>query len=250
MDKLITAIIIDDEKDAREGLEALILENTPEIRILGKVDNASDGLNQILSLTPDLVFLDIEMPGKSGLDLVKDLKIHQIQTTVIFVTAFNKYAIDAIKFAAFDYLLKPIDILELKDAINRYKCEVHSLNLNDKIERLYAKLNVKKTKLLSRNKYIFIDPHDVVYCEADGNYCYINLINDTQEYVTIQLGKLEKLLDEEFLVRASRTFLININFVKEINPKTKIILLHVDGRDIEIKASRKGMHIINEQSLQ
>ncbi len=247
MNNLITAIIIDDEKDAREGLEALILENTPEVRILGKANNASDGLNQILSLKPDLVFLDVEMPGKSGLGLVKDLKINQIQTTVIFVTAFNKYAIEAIKFAAFDYLLKPVDTLELKDAINRYKCEVHALNLNEKIDRLYAKLHAKKIKLLSRNKYIFIDPHDIVSCEADGNYCYINLLHNEQEYVTMQLGKLEKILDEKFLVRVSRTFLINISFIKEINPKSRTVLLQVDDDEILIKASRQGMNRLNKQ---
>jgi len=248
MDDLITAIIIDDEKAARDGLEFLILDNLPEIRILEKVDNAIDGLNYIITLKPDLVFLDVEMPGKSGLDLIKDLKIHQIQTTVIFVTAFNEYAIDAIKFAAFDYLLKPVDIKELKSAISRYKSETQKQNLNDKIDRLYSKLHARKIKLLSRNKYIFVDPNNIIYCEADGNYCFVNLIDESQEYVTMQIGKLEKVINEEFLIRASRTFLINLNYITEINPKNKSVKLQFNSKEIELIASRKGMNRLSKQS--
>jgi DNA-binding LytR/AlgR family response regulator len=187
------------------------------------------------------------MPGKSGLDLMKDLKLNQVETTIFFVTAFNEYAIDAIKFAAFDYILKPVDIDELKIAINRYKCEKQKQNLNDKIDLLYSKLNARKIKLLSRNKYIFIDPNDIVYCEADGNYSFINLIDETKEYVTMQLGKLEKVINEDFLVRASRTFLINMNYITEINPKTRSVKLQFDDNEIELVASRQGINKLSKQ---
>ncbi|MCB2206651.1 MAG: LytTR family DNA-binding domain-containing protein [Bacteroidetes bacterium] len=247
MNNSITAIIIDDEKDARDGLAFLISENIPEIQVLEKIDNAEEGLQKIISIKPEIVFLDVEMPGKSGLDLMKDLKLNQVETTIFFVTAFNEYAIDAIKFAAFDYILKPVDIDELKIAINRYKCEKKKQNLNDKIDLLYSKLNARKIKLLSRNKYIFIDPNDIVYCEADGNYCFINLIDETQEYVTMQLGKLEKVIQEDFLVRASRTFLINMNYITEINPKNRSVKLQFDDNEIELSASRQGMNKLSKQ---
>jgi DNA-binding LytR/AlgR family response regulator len=247
MSDLITAIIIDDEKDARDGLAFLIAEHIPEIQVLDKIDNAEEGLQKIISLKPEIVFLDVEMPGKSGLDLMKDLKLNQVETTIFFVTAFNEYAIDAIKFAAFDYILKPVDVDELKIAVNRYKCEKQKQNLNDKIDRLYSKLNARKIKLLSRNKYIFVDPANIVYCEADGNYCFINMIDKTQEYVTMQLGKLEKVIHEDFLIRASRTFLINLNYITEINPKTRIVKLQFDSNEIELIASRQGMKILSKQ---
>lgn len=120
--KKITCIIVDDEREARDRNEYL-LKMFKEIRIIAKIGDSDIAITKIIKHKPDIVFLDIEMPRKNGFDIVKEVKQNNIFTTFIFVTAYNQYAVTAIKKAAFDYLLKPIDIDELKETIERYKSD-------------------------------------------------------------------------------------------------------------------------------
>lgn len=117
----IRCIILDDEIEACDRLES-ILKNIENIEVDAKIVNADEGIKRIVELLPDIVFLDVEMPGKSGFDVVKDVRAQKINPTFIFVTGYNQYAVKAIRNAAFDYLLKPVDLDELKEAIERFRC--------------------------------------------------------------------------------------------------------------------------------
>ena len=122
IDKKISALIVDDEQEARDLLENL-LSGFQEIELISKESNVDDAVKTIIDNPPDIIFLDIEMPGKDGFDLVYEINNYNIKTTVVFVTAYNKYAIKAFKYSAFDYLLKPVDPDVIQQTLNRYKSE-------------------------------------------------------------------------------------------------------------------------------
>jgi len=121
IEPIINAIIIDDEKEACDRLESL-LNNFKNVKVIAKIENAEYGIKKILELIPDIVFLDVEMPGKSGFDVAHEVRKQNVNSTFIFVTGYNQYAIKAIHNAAFDFLLKPVDIDELKETIERFCC--------------------------------------------------------------------------------------------------------------------------------
>src|SRR3990170_6826877 len=116
----INCIIIDDEQEACDRFESL-LSKIPGVEVTAKENNPEKGIKEVIKLFPDIVFLDVEMPGKSGFDVVSEIREMKVFPTFIFVTGYNQYAIKAIRNAAFDFLLKPVDIDELKEAINRFK---------------------------------------------------------------------------------------------------------------------------------
>lgn len=216
----INAIIVDDEQDAREILSGL-LKDFSDINILSEESSADSALVAILKFHPDIVFLDIDMPFKSGFDLINELKNYDVCPVIIFVTAFDKFAIQAIKHSAFDYLVKPIDVDDLQMCISRYKAEVNRERFNDKIESLLTNLPLKNIKFNTREGFVYINPNEIFYCIADRNYTDIYLTATGQKQtVTIHLGALIDILPHNF-VRINRSTIINKNFLKEVNRKTR-----------------------------
>ena len=165
----IKAIIVDDEPEARDIIASL-LADFGDVEVLSKDESVDDAYLSIVRHEPDLVFLDIDMPKKNGFELIHKLKASKYSPAVIFITAYNQFAIDAIKHAAFDYLLKPVDIDELKRSIVRYKEEVRSKSTLSRIENLLQALQEEKIRFNARTGTIYINPAEIVYCQADGNY--------------------------------------------------------------------------------
>ena len=168
MNKKIKAIIIDDEPDGRTVLQTLIKMYCPQVEVMGESSSGEQGLSMIEELNPDLVFLDIDMPGMNGFSLLKRLK--EITFEVIFVTAHHHYALKAIKHSALDYLLKPVDKTELPQAVEKFKHnEQHQVN-----ERMsfLLKNDAKEPGELNqiilnvREGYIFAEINDIIRCEA------------------------------------------------------------------------------------
>ena len=180
--KTITAIIVDDESDAREILRSL-LNKYPEIEIVSRDANVTEAYNSINEKHPDIVFLDIELSEtESGFDLLAKLK-QEHKPTIIFVTSYNEYAIKAFEFAAFDYLLKPVDPDRLDQCIERYKNEKQNKDLQKQISDIFTCLNKNKIKFNTRTGFVLIDPKEIVYCESDKNYSEIILNNGKKELV-------------------------------------------------------------------
>lgn len=234
----ISAIIVDDEKEARDLLADLIRENT-DLEVIAKDSNVRDALNTITSHQPDIIFLDIDMPGQDGFDLAREIKELGIETTIIFVTGFNEYAIQAFKYAAFDYLLKPVDIEELQKTIQRYKVDKHKQCLGKNLEKLTEYLAPERIRFNTRAGFIVINPLDIVYCEADGNYTTIHLSSGINEYVTLQIGKIEEALNNHIFARINRSVIINKNHISSFSRVTRQLKLTNVIEQIEFKVARK-----------
>lgn len=239
-----TAIIVDDELDAREML-AELLKEFPEIDVVSKSASVNEAIDAIMACQPDLIFLDIDMPDKDGFALANYIRKHKIDTAIIFVTAFNQYAIDAFKVAAFDYLLKPIDPSELHKTIERFKSDYSRQHLSEKLDRLALVLSPEKIRFNTRTGFILIDPKKIVYCEADGNYCKLYLDSGKTESITRQLGYLEEQLNHNVFIRISRSVIINKNFISSFDRTTRKVKLINILEEIEFKVSREGMKKFN-----
>jgi len=231
----ITSVIVDDEPDAREGLEMLIKNYLPDVKVLDKAANAEEAIRKVLLHKPDLIFLDIKMPGKDGFYVAEELEKLGVETTIIFVTAYDQYAISAIKHAAFDFILKPVDPDELTKAIVRFKNIREKESLKEKLEKLTFFLQGSQLKFSTRQGFIMINPDEIIYGRADGNYTNIYLTKNRKEIITQQIGQIEKQLDHQLFIRVNRSHIINVRFINAFNRKNKIIELSgEDSPDIEV----------------
>lgn len=227
----ITAVIVDDEPEARDIMESL-LSDFSDIHVMAKEDSVNKAVKSISDYDPDLVFLDIDMPQKNGFDLVREIKDLELNPTIIFVTAYNQYAIEAIKHSAFDYLVKPVDIDDLTETIERYKVERKTAVGLDRIENLLQALQVEKLKFSTRSGYIFINPAEIIYCQAEGNYTDLYLTDGEKQTITINIGRLEHLLSNAKFSKINRSVIINKQFLTEINRKDKKCILRVNDENI------------------
>lgn len=211
-----TCVIVDDEKLARDLLKEY-LENYPEIEILGEADQGTEAVEKIDKLKPDIVFLDVQMPGMTGFDVLEDI---EHEPYVIFVTAYDQYAIKAFEKNAVDYLLKPLDEERFRNAVNRAlkrKTLEHS-----SIEDLLS--SMKSERKGSYDTHIFVQKseklfnlpvEEIVYLEASGDYTIITTKAD-QFVSSSGIGKLEEILNPEVFIRVHRSTIVNVNYLKEI----------------------------------
>ena len=234
MQKRFTTIIIDDEPLARQRLEKLLL-NFPEIiEIIGSAKNGMDALNQINHLKPDLIFLDIEMPGLTGFELIE--RLHKIPL-IVFCTAHDEYSLQAFETNSIDYLVKPVRLERLKKTFNKlqqFKGSSESQNLLEVIKSITAEKEAEKMTSITvkkGNKLIFIKLADVTYFEAKDKYVNV-VINQGHHISEKSLSQLEDKLPHYFL-RVHRAFIINTNYVVEIQK-------YFNSRYI-IKLSNKGL---------
>lgn len=226
--EFIKALIVDDEPEARDILERLLVR-TGGVTVTGKAASVDEGLEMIINQKPDIVFLDVQMPEKDGFTMIREIKKYNIKTTIIFVTAHIEYAVNALKAAAFDYLLKPVSLDELREAILRYRCEKQNEASEKKMEMLLGMLD-KPNKICfnTRTGYIYISHGDIVFCQADVNYTEIHFSKERKEVVTMNIGKVEELLDGHGFYRISRSHLINTEFLIKADRKTKSCELFKD----------------------
>jgi two-component system, LytTR family, response regulator len=227
----IRVLIVDDEERAQDLLERLLSRITG-IMVCGKASSADEALEMVLIHAPDLVFLDVQMPEKDGFQLVEYFKKYLISTTVIFVTAHAEFAINALKVAAFDYLLKPVLMDKLMETIVRYKAEKRMISQHQKVDKLLEIINKPcKIKFNTRTGYIIISPAEIMYCEADVNYTCICFSHDNNEIVTVNLGRVEEILAPYSFYRISRSILINTTFLKKADrQKKKCLLVKADEK--------------------
>jgi len=214
---MIEAIIIDDEEDGREALKLAVERYCPEVSIKAVAENPEKGLQAIQSLKPQLVFLDVQMPGMSGFDLLQ--RVSPISFEVIFVSAHDRYAIKAIKFSALDYLLKPVDVDELVHAIGRVKERLSLAESNFPVQSVLHNLQFKSGKIdrvavPSLEGIDFFNTQDIIYCKAEGSYTSLVLSGQPAVLVSRKLKDFEDLLSESGFCRVHHSYLINLQQVK------------------------------------
>lgn len=235
--EIIRALIVDDEAGARDIMEHL-LKRIPEVEITGKASSTDEALEMLMKCKPDLVFLDIRMPEKSGFVLMDYVQKYFPGTRVIFVTAHAEFAINALKVAAFDYLLKPVMISELQETILRFKAGRQKAENQASLENNSEKTaRACKIKFNTRTGYILVSPAEIIYCEADVNYTTLYFGKEIKEVITLNLGRVEELLAQHSFYRISRSVLINQDFLSKADRQKKQCLLVKDNERITLEMS-------------
>jgi two-component system LytT family response regulator len=237
----INCIIIDDESSGRIVLKELLAEHLQEVEIIGEASNISDGFDLIKNSSPDLVFLDIHMPGGTGFELLE--KFDTIPFSIVFVTSYDKYAINAIKFSALDYLLKPVDIIELKTSVAK-AIEKKKLALNTAllISNLLTNNTSQEKKIAVHvlDKVQFVTAADIICVEASGSYCTMFCANSIK-YTT---PKLLKDFEEFFennndFARINRTQIINLSHLVSYTKGENCIITLSNKMQYEISRRKK-----------
>jgi len=239
----ITAILIDDEKNNLTNLSGLLATYCPEVTIIGEAQSAAEGREQILRLHPDLVFLDIQMPGTNGFQLLQELPTPSFE--VIFVTAHDQYGIQAVKFAAVDYLLKPIDTNELQAAVHKSAHRLAAKKKNTQLDNLLQLLHQQHYKeehriaLATQKETRLVHTRQIIRCESDNNYCYFFLDNGDKLLVSKPMYEYEPLLSPYGFVRCHQSHLVNKRFVRSWVREDGNFLLLDDGTTIPVSRNRK-----------
>lgn len=232
---MISALLIDDELKNLENLAFLLENDCNGIRVVEKLTSAIDAREWLQYNKVDVIFLDINMPKENGFDFLKSIAQQYFQ--VIFVTAYNEFAIQAIKANAFDYILKPINIDELKLSVSKLNTRINN-NLNSTVqkEQLAQLLHSfehnqqpKKIALPQLGGISFIDVDDMVSLQADSNYTIIHLLNMQKKVISKTLKDFEDLLDASQFARIHKSYIINLKFVKEYSTIDGGIVKMIDG---------------------
>ena len=248
MTKKLKTIIIDDEQNAVDFIFSIIGEYCPGLEVIGKAFNITEGVERIQELKPDLVFLDVEMPNGTGFDLLANFPEKNFD--VVFITAFNHYAIRAIKFSAVDYILKPINISEFIEAVNRViqkRADSTSRN-NENFKILMENL---KTSLPSRlaiptsDGMEYLNPKDIVRIEADRSYTWFYLSPNRKILVSKHLKEFQELLSDRYFFRSHNSHLINLKYVRKYVRRDGGYIEMQDGSEIPISRNRKDLFLIH-----
>ncbi|MCG8702197.1 MAG: LytTR family DNA-binding domain-containing protein [Bacteroidales bacterium] len=242
----IGAIIIDDEKHCRENLANLLEKNCPAIDILGFGNSALEGLHLIKEFKPDVVFLDVEMPGGDAFKMLE--LVDEPNFEIVFVTAFDHYALKAIKFSALDYILKPINPDDLKCAVKK---TIQTIELKSKNKRLLSlKDNLQYNKpskiaLPTRNETEFIPIDAIVFVKGEDNYSHFFLTDGRKIMVSRTLSEFDELLGDSFFIRTHKGFLVNLHQVRKVlNQDGGVLLMH---NEIEIPIARRRRELVKEK---
>ncbi|MEM8909061.1 MAG: LytTR family DNA-binding domain-containing protein [Bacteroidota bacterium] len=247
---ILKAVIIDDEINSQEVLFEMVKRYCPEITVLGYAGNVESGINLVRSTQPDLLFLDVEMPGGSGFDILD--AFHPLDFRVIFVTGYDQYAVRAIRYAALDYLLKPVDLQELQTAVKRAIQISHTPN--ESIQFLKSSLIQRPEKfeqiVLSDNrKHAVVPVRKILYLEAEGNYITFYLEGEQRQMVINSLNYYEELLSEESFFRIHKSHLVNLRKIISYETGRGGQLQLVNGTKLAIATRRKTLFIKRLQNI-
>jgi DNA-binding LytR/AlgR family response regulator len=240
MERKLRALIVDDEENARILLSKLLEETLifNDIRLAHSVDTAYAELNLF---EPDIIFLDIKMPGKDGFAFIQNLPQRYKEHKIVFVTAYDQYAIEAIKNQAFDYLLKPVNRKELKQCLTRF---TDSKNINSVPERpvksVEAHDRLTRIRVNTRTGTLFINPADILYCKAEGNYTSV-CTGKKHHLCSMNLGKVVDLLPINGFIRVGRSYIINFEYITMLDRKECTILLVHDGESVTVKIPKQHL---------
>jgi len=234
------AVIVDDELFARQSLESILLDYYPAIRLVGQADSVQQAVDLIKEVNPELVFLDIDLPDGTGFDVLSILKTFQFK--VIFVTAHHEYAIKAIKFSAFDYILKPVNQMELKVAIKRVIDEKdnNKIKMDAFIHNLQnQKIEDKKIVLKTSESIYLIGVRDIIRCEADNNYTSFFLNTGERIVISKGLKEYDEMLSSYGFFRVHQSHLINIRCISRFDKKEGGFIVLSDKTQIPVSQRKK-----------
>lgn len=243
----ITAILVDDESNCRDVLKELLGKFAPDIYISGEAEDVEGAYSLIERTNPKLVFLDIQMPRASGFSLLQ--RYREVPFAVVFVTSFDKYAINAIKFSALDYLLKPVEVGDLKDAVQKARKAIQleknsSLQVINLLNNLNKDSQDHKIAVHTGDNVRLLDSDSIVYIEAEGRYCNIYTTKDERLTTARYLKDFEEYFEgNSFFVRIHKSFLLNIKKIRSYSKGEPCVVEMNNGKRIEV-ARRKKQEIL------
>lgn len=239
---MLTALIIDDEANSVDVLKSLLSTYCPNVQVVGQAENAAAGRKLVAGHKPDIVFLDIEMPFETGFDMLNSIDYKNI--SVIFVTAYDHYALKAIKYLAMDYLLKPVDIDELKLAVKKAAERKEQQNFYTapvSLLKTYLEKGIDNSKvaLPMADGIQFVNRQEIVRCEACGNYTRIYLQENRTYLVARTLGEYEDLLSQYNFLRIHHAHLINLDHIEKYVRGEGGYVIMSDGAIVDISRRKK-----------
>lgn len=237
---MINALIVDDEAKGRQFLKQLLEKFTPGVKVIAEAAGGKEALQVIETLSPDLVFLDIEMPGLSGIEMLRQL--HQINFAVVFVTAFNRYAVDAFRLGALDYLLKPVSPSDLQQAVTRVEnsraMQAQNRTRLHEFARQYGQ-TFNKITIPSLQGFEFIDFTDIIYLQSDSNYTRVKLKEGKTIVATRLLGDFEEMLEPYNFFRVHKSYIINLAHMRKYTKGDGGTVMMSDGSEMDVSRRMK-----------
>jgi len=244
----LKVLIVDDEQDARDILK-YYLQEIPNIGSIEEASNTDEALFKYIDFNPDLLFLDIMMPGRNGDELIELLKRKEPGCHIIIVSAYRDKAIMAIQNNIYDFILKPVDPQILSEKVEKLQYKLES-SIEEKFKKVLSTVDQGiKLKISSSNNHILIDPGDILYCEADGSYSYLVMNNGNKQLANTYLGKLEKILSAHRFYRISRSILINLDKLSHVNKNNSTCKLIGTDFEITVSGSKKQIKILCEMEI-
>jgi two-component system LytT family response regulator len=243
----LRVLLVDDEPRGLNSMNKLLQINCPEVTVVAACNSVDEAITKIHLLQPELVFLDIGMPGKNGFDLLKELK--EFNFEVIFVTAHNQFTIEAFHFSAIDYLLKPVDDELLCEAVKRARRRIVEKTGSKNIETFLHNVQIKqgpqnmKLCLPSLKGFQVVELSEILYAEAAGSYTNFYFTNQHMVCTSKPIHEYEALLAESNFVRTHKSYLVNIQQVKEYFRGEGGTILLSSGKEIEVSRRKKDVFI-------
>lgn len=241
---MIKAIIVDDEPDCVKLLSLQLKMSCPQVTVVGECTSGEAAIKAIIQEEPSLVFLDIEMPRMNGFQLLEALG--DISFSIIFVTAYDRFALKAFRFSALDYLLKPVDTKELQVAVQK----AERFQRTDKRQLEILKQHLSQTPatpdkiaLPYQNGVTFVDLNTILYCEADNNYSRFTLDKGEQHVVSKTLREVQEVMEGKHFLRVHRQYLVNLNHIKKFVRGEGNYLVMSDNKSIPVSRSHKDQLI-------
>ncbi|SEP74822.1 two component transcriptional regulator, LytTR family [Flavobacterium urocaniciphilum] len=247
-DRNMKAIIIDDENKSRKVIQTYLIENCKDFDCILEAEDLESGVALIKSEAPDVVFLDIEMPKYSGLQILEFLQPEEVNFQLIFITAYNEYAIQAFKLSAVDYLLKPLDKQEFIQAVAKAKQAIESKEVSTQIEdlkRVFQQLALNKIALEIPKGILFTSHDDILYFEADGMYTTVYLKGKEPQLICKPLKHFAQQLEtKSVFYKPHRSYLINLKYLKELSKKDGFYLVMENNKSIPLAKEKKDEFLI------
>jgi len=240
---MVKALIVDDEALSRNTLKKLLELYCPAVEVIAECENAIEAKKNIDRLHPELVFLDVAMPGKNGIDFLKELE--EINFEVIFVTAHDKYILQAIRLAAVDYLQKPVEEKQLITAVSNAAKRINQKMANQQIQTLIYNMQPKTSQqemqlcIPGIKGFQVVQVNDIIYCEAENTYTYLHFKNDKKILASRPLMDYELLLQDSLFFRIHKSTLVNMKHIKEYQKGEGGFVIMSNGKSLEVSRRKK-----------
>lgn len=242
----LCALIIDNDQQSLKKILALIKGN-PMVESVETVGNSDEALLKIIELNPHIVFLEYPPKGNSNNQLFSYIKTKLPGTTVVYISETKDYAYKAIQDGVFNYLLKPVSKEHVKKIIQEVHLSLQS-NVQTRMEQMIETIPEEiKLKLQAGKGYLLINPNEILFCKADGFYSELHLTDNRVELCYVLLAKLDEILERHNFLRVSRSYVINLKYIRKINRSNNTIILSSQGKEYEVKGSK--LHVRNLSKL-